>query len=259
MSWHLASQRRMPARATRKCSPVAGERHVGPRAMMRTFAIVAALTVAVSTPGRAAAGVPTDQLRTSVDAVLKILTDPELKKESKAAERRQAMRAVAADIFDFTEISRRSLGIHWQARTPAERQQFVALFSELLEDSYMTKIESYSGEKIQYPGETMDGDRAIVRTRIVTKQGTEIPVDYIMFKQGDRWRVYDVNIEGVSLVANYRAQFNSIITRSGYPELVAKLKAKQDERPGTRDVGRADKRAASAMPPSATSSGRQTQ
>ena len=121
----------------------------------------------------------------------------------------------------------------------------------------MNKIESYSGEKIQYPGETMDGDRAIVRTRIVSKQGSEIPVDYIMFKQGDRWRVYDVNIESVSLVANYRAQFNSIITRRGYPELVAKLKAKQDERLGTRDVGRADKRAASAMPPSATSSGRQ--
>ncbi len=186
----------------------------------------------------ATAGPPTDQLRRSIEVVLRILSDPELKKEEKTAQRRAMIRAVANEIFDFTEISQRSLARHWQARTPGERQEFVRLFGDLLEHSYITKIEGYSGEKIQYAGELPDGDQATVKTRIVTKQGTEIPVDYRMFRNGERWRAYDVAIEGVSLVANYRSQFNAIIQRSGYPDLVAKLKAKQDERAGPWEAGR---------------------
>lgn len=204
---------------------------------MRALAVCAALALVLSPAGPAIAGAPTEQLRGSIDSVLKILTDPELKKETKTAERRREIRAVANEIFDFAEISRRSLAIHWQARTPAERQQFVALFADLLEYAYVSKIETYSGEKIVYAGETLDGDRAIVKTRIVTKQGTEIPVDYHLFLRNDRWRAYDVTIEGISLVSNYRAQFNAIIQKSGYPELVAKLKAKAAEHPGAREVG----------------------
>jgi len=184
------------------------------------------------------AGAPTDQLRGSVDSVLKTLSDPEMKKDVKTAERRRLIRAAAAEIFDFPEISRRTLAIHWQARTPTEREEFAALFSDLLESSYISKIESYSGEKIQYVAETNDGNQAVVRTRIVSKQGVETPVDYRMLLQDGRWRAYDVTIEGVSLVANYRAQFNSIIQRSGYTDLVARLKARQDERPGRREVER---------------------
>ena len=208
-------------------------------------AVLAALWLA----GVAAAGAPTDQLHGSIDGVLKILSDPELKKEAKAVERRRAIRAVANDIFDFGEISRRSLAVHWQARAPAERQEFVALFSDLLENSYITKIESYSGEKIVYAGDSVDGPLAIVKTRLVTRQGTEVPVEYRMLLRDDRWRAYDVNIEGISLVANYRAQFNTIITRSGYPDLVAKLKAKRDERPGAREVGREEPPATAATAP----------
>ena len=187
------------------------------------------------------AGPPTDQLRTSVDSVLRTLSDPEMKKEAKTAERRRVIRAAAGEIFDFTEISRRSLAVHWQARTPAERQEFVALFGDLLEHTYISKIEGYSGEKILYVGESIDGNQAVVRTRIVGKQGTETPVDYRMLVDGGRWRAYDVSIEGVSLVQNYRSQFNSIIQRSGYPDLAAKLKAKQGERPGPREVGPGEK------------------
>lgn len=198
------------------------------------LAAVLALLVARDAVG----GVPTDQLRGSIDLVLKIVTDPELKKETRTAERRRRIRAVVNQIFDFTEISQRSLGRHWQARTPAEREQFIALFGDLLENAYITKIESYSGEKIQYPGDVIDGDLALVKTRIVTKQETEIPVDYRMFLNGGRWAVYDVSIEGISLIGNYRTQFNAVIQRSGYPDLVAKLKAKQDERPGAREAGR---------------------
>jgi len=200
------------------------------------LALAAALALLVARD--AVAGVPTDQLRGSIDLVLKIVTDPELKKEARTAERRRRIRAVVNQIFDFTEISQRSLGRHWQARTPAEREQFVALFGDLLENAYITKIESYSGEKIQYPGDVVAGDLALVKTRIVTKQQTEIPVDYRMFLNGGRWAVYDVSIEGISLIGNYRTQFNAVIQRSGYPDLVAKLKAKQDERPGAREAGR---------------------
>jgi phospholipid transport system substrate-binding protein len=170
------------------------------------------------------AGPPTDQLRGAVDQVLKILSDPELKKPAKTAERRQAIRTVAYDIFDFGEISRRSLGPHWQARTPAEREEFTRLFGDLVERSYITQVESYSGEKIQYVGETADGDRVVVKTQIITKQGVAVPVDYRLLAQGDRWRAYDVTIEGVSLVANYRSQFNTIIQRSGFDGLMQKLR-----------------------------------
>src|SRR5687767_2506384 len=209
---------------------------------MRTLlsGVALAWMLILLTVNGASAGPPTDQLRGSVDSVLRTLSDPEMKKEAKTAERRRLIRAAAGEIFDFTEISRRSLAVHWQARTPAERQQFVALFGDLLEHTYISKIEAYSGEKILYVGETVDGNQAVVRTRIVGKQGTEIPVDYRMLVDGGRWRAYDVSIEGVSLVANYRSQFNSIIQRAGYPDLVGKLKARQDERPGTRDVGRGE-------------------
>ena len=205
-----------------------------------SFGAAIVLALALLVVHSASAGAPTDQLRGSVDGVLKTLSDPEMKKESKTAERRRLIRAAASEIFDFSEISRRSLAVHWQARTPAEREQFVALFGDLLEHSYISKIEAYSGERIVYVGETVDGTQAVVRTRIVSKQGTETPVDYRMLVDGGRWRAYDVSIEGVSLVANYRSQFNSIIQRSGYPDLVGKLKARKDERPGPRDVGRAD-------------------
>jgi phospholipid transport system substrate-binding protein len=204
---------------------------------MRRVLVGLATALALGVAHDALAGPPTDQLHQAVDAVLKTLSDPELKKAARTAERRAAIRKVANDIFDFTEISQRSLGRHWQARTPAEREEFVRLFGDLLEQSYISKIETYSDEKIQYAGEVLDGDQAVVKTRIITKQGTEIPVDYRTSLKGDRWRAYDVNIEGVSLVANYRTQFNAIIQRNGYPDLVAKLKAKQGDRPSERETG----------------------
>src|SRR3990170_2475631 len=200
------------------------------------LALAAALALLVARD--AVAGAPTDQLRGSIDLVLKIVTDPELKQEAMTAERRKRIRTVVNQIFDFTEISQRSLGRHWQARTPAEREQFVGVFGDLLENAYISKIESYSGEKIQYPGDVIDGDLALVKTRIVTKQEAEIPIDYRMFLNGGRWAVYDVSVEGISLIGNYRTQFNAVIQRSGYPDLVAKLKAKQNERPGAREAGR---------------------
>jgi phospholipid transport system substrate-binding protein len=189
----------------------------------------AAIGIALAaTPARA--GAPLDQLKLQVDRVLKVLEDPELKKPEKAKDRRLAVRKIANDIFDFNETAKRSLGRHWQARTPAEQTEFVQLFSDLLERSYLSKIELYGGEKIQYVSDALEnGDQAKVLTKIVARQGSEIPIEYRMHKRGDRWLVYDVMIEGVSLVSNYRTQFNKIIQTSSFQELVKKMKSKQEE------------------------------
>jgi phospholipid transport system substrate-binding protein len=198
---------------------------------VRATALVIAviLAVAVAAGREAWAGAPTEQLRTQIERVIKVLEDPELAKESRMAERRVAIRRIANEIFDFTETTRRSLGPHWSPRTPPEREEITRLFADLLERSYIGKIEMYSGEKIQYAGDIIEGEQATVRTRLVTKQAVEIPVDYRMHRVGDRWLSYDVVIEGVSLVANYRAQFNKIIQTSGYASLVKRLVAKEQE------------------------------
>jgi phospholipid transport system substrate-binding protein len=195
-----------------------------------TTAVVIAAALVASSGETAWAGAPTDQLRGRVDRVLTILEDPALKQEARAADRRAAIRAIANEIFDFRELSQRTLARHWQGRTAAERDEFVELFTDLLERSYIGKIETYSGgERVQYVAETLDGDQATVRTKIVTRTATEIPIDYRMHRTGERWLVYDVTIEGVSLVANYRTQFNRIIQQSSFKGLITKLAAKKDE------------------------------
>jgi len=173
----------------------------------------------------ARAGGPTEQLRASVDQIIKVLEDPSLKPESKQAERRAAVRREAVVVFDFSETARRALGRHWQALSEQDRQEFTGLFTDLIERAYISKIERYSGERIAFTGEAVDAGLATVRTRFVTKQGTEVPIDYRMQQKGDRWLVYDVSIEGVSLINNYRTQFDKIIQTSSYAELVRKLKA----------------------------------
>jgi phospholipid transport system substrate-binding protein len=194
----------------------------------RAFALAATLGWALVTADAALAGVPTDVLKANIDKVIKVLEEPALK--GRVKERRTAVRKIAAEIFDVDETARRSLARHWQARTPAQREEFVHLFGDLLEVTYISKIEQYGGEKIVYLGDSVDGDQATVRTKLITKQGTDIPVDYRMLKKGgDKWMVYDVVIEGVSLVSNYRTQFNKIIQTSSYEELVKKLKTKQEE------------------------------
>ena len=207
---------------------------------------------ALLSAGAAAAGAPTDQLRRSIELVLRVLQDPALKADARTTERRATIRAIANEIFDFTAISQRSLGRHWQGRSPAEREEFVRLFTDILEKSYITRIEGYSGEKIAYVGEQLDGDLATVKTRIVTRQGGEIPVDYRMFLNGARWRAYDVNIEGVSLIGNYRGQFNAIVQRASFQELLVKLRAKHGEpAPERPRVERPAVGPAAAVPPPA--------
>jgi phospholipid transport system substrate-binding protein len=197
---------------------------------MRRLVVVGLMAALVLVAGSAVhAGPPTDQLKSTIDRVLAILQDPALKAPGKAEERRQKIRAIANEVFDWEETGKRALARHWQGRSPQEREEFSKLFADLLERSYVGKIETYSGEKILYGEEAVDGEQATVRTKLVTKAGTQIPIDYKMLKVADRWRVYDVLIENVSLVANYRSQFNRIIQQSGYPDLIQRLKTKQEE------------------------------
>jgi phospholipid transport system substrate-binding protein len=179
--------------------------------------------------GQVWAAAPTEQLKGSIEQVIRILEDPKLKQESMAAVRRAEIRKQAEAIFDFTETGKRALGQHWQSLNDSQRQEFISLFTDLLERSYITRIEQYSGEQIVYAGESIEGDTATVRTKFVTKQGTEVPVDYRLIRRGDRWLAYDVLIEGISLVSNYRTQFDRIMRTASYPELARRMRAHQSE------------------------------
>lgn len=172
----------------------------------------------------------TDTIKKTVNDVIHIVTDKELKKKSNEQRRRTAIKKSIATIFDSQEMAKRTLGKHWNQRTPAERKQFIDLFATLLENSYAGKIESYNNEKIVYTKETLDGDYAEVKSKVITPKQDEYTLDYkLMKKESGAWMVYDVVIEGVSLVSNYRTQFNKIISTNGYAELVKKLQAKSNE------------------------------
>jgi phospholipid transport system substrate-binding protein len=204
------------------------------RARRIAWGLLAALvlTVPIAVLTAWAASSPGEHVRLTIDQVLRVLENHELG----AGARHEQMRRLAAGIFDYPEMTKRALGPHWAARTPAEREEVTRLFRDLLERSYLSKIELYSGEKIAFTGESVEGDLATVRTRITTKQGAEVPVDYRMRRRDGRWLAYDVMIEGVSLVANYRGQFNKIIQAGSYAELARRLRAKVDERADGADA-----------------------
>jgi phospholipid transport system substrate-binding protein len=170
------------------------------------------------------AGEPTDEIKQTTDKILSILTNPSLKGSSKTAEREKLIRQAIDERFDWEEMARRSLARYWDQRTDGEKKEFVRLYSDLLERTYMDKVEGYSGEKVIYEGESVDNGYAVVRVKIVTKKNTDIRVHYRLKRVENKWLVYDVSIEGVSLVNNYRTQFNSIILKSSYENLVKRLR-----------------------------------
>jgi phospholipid transport system substrate-binding protein len=186
------------------------------------------------TPGPSLAGQATDQVKGTVDQVLKILADPTLKSERKTKERRAKLRKTVLERFDFSEMSKRSMGLYWKERTPEERTDFVRLFTDLLERAYIDRVEGYTGEQILYLEETAssDGSYSEVRTKIVTKRNQEIPIYYRLQRADSKWEVYDIVVEGVSLVNNYRTQFSKIIRTSSYQDLVKKMQAKVEGEEG---------------------------
>jgi phospholipid transport system substrate-binding protein len=174
----------------------------------------------------ASAGPPTDQLRDGVQHVVQILKDPELMGDAKAPERSAAVNKVADEIFDFGETAKRALGPHWAQRTPAERDEFVRLFTELVQQTYLSKVNQYNSE-MTFQGDEVDGNQAVVRTTLLLGKGSQMALDYRMHRPRDRWQVYDLNIDGISLVASYRSQFNKIVRTDSYEGLVARLKSRQ--------------------------------
>jgi phospholipid transport system substrate-binding protein len=184
----------------------------------------------VSAPSRAQAGEPQEKVRETIDAVLAVLQDTSMQGQEHTEKRREKMRQAVYQRFGFEEMAQRALGQYWAKRTPAEKKEFVTLFSDLLERSYISKIEGYTGEqKVLYTKETIDKDHASVRTEIVVKRDANVEVVYQLLQRNGSWQIYDIVIEGVSLVNNYRTQFYNIISRESYEALVKKLKLKLEQ------------------------------
>jgi phospholipid transport system substrate-binding protein len=190
------------------------------------FYLTLAMFMVLSTrPG--SAGQATDQLKQAVDQVLVILNDPTLRGTAKTQERRQRIKEIIFSRFDFSEMAKRSLGAHWQKRSPEEQKQFVQLFTSLLEDAYLGNLESYNGEKIRFLNERRDDNYTQVDTKIVNDKGEEFALNYRLQNVNGDWKVFDVVIENISVVNNYRAQFNRVLSRSSYAELVEIMKQRK--------------------------------
>ena len=183
------------------------------------------MAVALSfTSASLAASSPTDDVRTSVNAILVILQNGELDVQQKRAD----ISKIITKRFDFRAMSQRTLATNWKKTSDEEKKQFTALFSQLIESSYVGKIEAYTNEKVEYPGEKVKGKKAVVETLILTSSA-DIPVNYKLYQKGDQWLVYDVIIEGISLISNYRSSYQEIMKNEGFDGLLNKMQAKIDE------------------------------
>lgn len=170
-------------------------------------------------------GAPTEAMRSTVSQAIGVLQDQELKKPERTEERVTRLKKIADSRFDYGEMAKRSLGSQWNKLGERERQEFVDLFTEFLTATYMEKIHSYSDEEVTFLSERLDGNYAEVRSIMVGKK-TETPMDYrLMTKDGD-WKAYDVVVDGISLVQNYRGQFAAILRSSSYEHLLQILREK---------------------------------
>ncbi|HXG01998.1 MAG TPA: ABC transporter substrate-binding protein [Candidatus Binatia bacterium] len=177
---------------------------------------------------------PSEVVQSAVTRVVKVLEEATLNQPGEPVSARPdpdrvraELRRIAAELFDFDEISRRALSRHWAARTRAEQQEFIVLFTDLLERTYLGKIVSYSGEKIVYTGEAVQDGYATVRSRILTRRGRDTRLDYRLHLVGGRWKVYDILIDGVSFVSTYRSQFNHVIQSASWNELMDRLRKRR--------------------------------
>ena len=198
------------------------------RAFFKSLVVVAAIVVTGVAVQSVSAGEATEAMRGTIDEVLRILADKALKQPAKANERRQLLEKVVGERFDYEEMSRRSLGASWANLSDKEKQEFVSLFQTLLVNTYADKIESYTGDGVQFLNERNEKEYAEVRTKVLTGK-TEIPLDYRLLNKGSGWRVYDVVVDGVSLVNNYRGQFSKILRNGSYADLVDQLRKKSEK------------------------------
>ena len=175
---------------------------------------------------RAQAGAPLDVVRTTVDKAIQILKDPKLSSPDKKKERVDRLREALDAIFDYEEMAKRALGTHWRRRTPAEQEEFVKLFRDFLERIYSDKIGLYGGEQVRFGREVMDNEFAQVESTIIQPKGEEIAVVYKLRQVNSQWKVYDAMVENISIVNNYRSQFDRVISSSSYEALVKRLRGK---------------------------------
>jgi phospholipid transport system substrate-binding protein len=189
-----------------------------------TFILAMCLGFAAS----AQAGEPLEVVRTAVDKAVQILKDPKLQAKDKKTERIDRLREVLSPIFDYDEMAKRALGAHWRRRTPAEQEEFVVVFRDFLERIYSDKIDLYGGERVLVGRETIDADFAQVETTIISLKGEEIAVVYKLRRGNGQWKVYDAVVENISLINNYRSQFDRFISSASYEELIKRLREKLD-------------------------------
>ncbi|MEW5745090.1 MAG: ABC transporter substrate-binding protein [Nitrospirota bacterium] len=208
------------------------------RMATRSAALVAFVLLCFGYVPAAGAGEATEQVRQTVEQIRSVFKDRDLNKPEKKKQRNARLRTIVEGRFDFEEMSKRSLGLHWSKRTPEEQREFVSLYKDLLEDVYLRKLEQHESkikehveDKVVYLDERTEGSYALVRTAVVTKGGKEVRLDYRLLRKNEKWEVYDVYIEGVSLVNNYRKQFSQIIRSGSYEDLLKRLRAKSFKEP----------------------------
>jgi phospholipid transport system substrate-binding protein len=170
------------------------------------------------------AGIPTEQVRATADRVLEILNDPKFAGGGAKQEQRELLRATIYPRFDFDEMSRRSLGPTWRRISKAEQEEFVQLFKQLLEESYINNIQGFHGEKIIYGSELQEQDYARVDTKLIPKEGEPVTITYNLHKVGEDWKVYDVVIEDISIVNNYRAQFGRLVAKEPFSKVLDRMR-----------------------------------
>jgi phospholipid transport system substrate-binding protein len=183
------------------------------------------MAVLLAAAGTATAAGPTETVQTAVQQVFSSQNGPAVKATS-TAERRADVRKITETLFDFTDMSERSLGSAWTQASPAQQQEFIRLFSALIANAYLGRIEQYAGEPITYVGEKIDGDDASVQSRVVTPKGSKVGLEYRLYRADGRWTVYDIYVEGISLVGSYKAQFNRILQRGSFADLLKQLRLK---------------------------------
>lgn len=193
---------------------------------MRKTIVLMAMFCCVLVPMHAVAGVPTDNVRDRVNEALEILRDPSLKGDSKKKEKEARIRSVSERMFEFEELSKRTLGAHWKKLSPDQRQEFMSLYKSILEDAYMEKIVAYTDEEVLFEREVPLSEKtAEVRTTVKTKTA-DVPINYRVIQRDGQWKVYDVVIEGISLINNYRSQFREILSSKTPEDLLDVMRKK---------------------------------
>ncbi len=198
-------------------------KHLSLRHLVAVVASAVLLAAAAAGPA-SAANDPMGIVKVTVDDALSVLRD----KRTPLATRQQKLRDIVAGTFDFNEMSRSALGYHWKQITPDQQQEFTKVFITFIENSYLAKINEYSGQQVQFLGSSNDGPQyAVVKTSLVQEGKDSISIDYRLLNKDGQWKIYDVTVDAISIIANYRNQFNRVMNNKGYATLIADLKNKE--------------------------------